>query len=698
MGLPGHVVCDGGDMTQTVEYHHYYESHAETIAEALKAGVDCFTDDPDVVGQAAKEAYKRHLITEEDIDRALGNSFRTKLRLGLYDGEKNPYAGIGEVAMCTEEAAALSRKMARESGVLLKNSEGFLPLSKEEPVVLIGPVGDAWFQDWYGGEPPYRVSLKKGIENLLGRAVPFEKALSRIRLKLGKYYVGLNYEQALVLTREEQEAVILEVNDWGFGSMTLYVPALKKYVSLYDDGVLRADKDAAFGWFVKESFSIKESEGGVSIYGWDGREIGSGFETELVKDGLKEAVRLAKRPGKVIAALGCNPMINSKEEIDRTDLILPPAQERLIQEIYRVNPDIVLMLFTNYPYGINWEEEHLPAILQMSTGSQEMGNAAADLLFGRESPAGRLPLTWYRSAKDLPDINDYDIIKGERTYQYYMGEVLYPFGYGLSYTTFAYMELEAVLQESGNHISISVNVENTGTRSGDEVVQVYGTRLSYSRIKYPVKRLIGFRRIRNILPGEKRRVEMEIPCEELEIYDVISRRKCVEEGMYLFMTGQKGCHVTLYIPGEKIGTREPEIYTAADHYDDYENIVLGNAGNGKTCAVVRESGKKAVLIYRDFLWTEEETYFTVNLRSRKEGEIHVFLAGGHPEARIEIACWKGIQEEFAQINLAVGSCGRGQEKNMLYLELRGNVEVEGFAFGRRGIHSPLRIADQTESG
>ena len=688
-GLSGHVVCDGGDMIQTVESHHYYESHAETVAEALKAGIDCFTDDPDVVERAVREAYERQLITETEINQALRNSFRTKFRLGLYDGQADPYKDIGENVLNTGFAAALSRKMAQESGVLLKNEGGFLPLSKDETIVLIGPVGDAWFQDWYGGEPPYRVSLKRGIENLLGRAVSFECGLPQVRLKQGKQYVGLGEGQKLVLTEEKRQAVILEVTDWGFESMTLYVPMLKKYISLHDDGFLRADKKEAFGWFVKEKFSIKKKADGICLYGWNGcsivideglrakeKEEAAVFETEPVKDGVKEAVKLAASSAKVIVALGCNPMINSKEEIDRTDIILPPKQEELIREIYKVNPNVVMMLLTNYPYSINWEQEHIPAILQMATGSQEMGNAAADLLFGEANPSGRLPLTWYRSVKDLPDINDYDIIKGKRTYQYYSGEVLYPFGYGKSYTTFLYGELE-IIQDQENLI-VSVNVKNTGARSGDEVVQVYGTRFSFSRIQYPIKRLIGFRRIRDILPGEERKVEFKIPCKELEVYDVIGRRKILETGTYLFTLGQRGEYVKLDISGEKIQMRRPMEYTPADHYDDYDNIVLRNAGNGKTCTAVLRSEERSMLIYRDFLWTGMEKHIILKLRSGKEGEIRVLLTG-RKKKKYEIARWRGVlQSGFLNVDLLLKPWEK--EMDALCLELEGGVEIEGFEF------------------
>ncbi|MDE7333925.1 MAG: beta-galactosidase [Lachnospiraceae bacterium] len=743
-GLLGHVVCDGKDMTQTVQFHHYYKSHGETVAEALKAGADCFTDDPETVEKAVREAYENHLISEMDIDKALTNSFRTKFRLGLYDRDKNPYAGIGEGDLNTEKAADISRKMAQESGVLLKNTDNFLPLGRSDRIAVAGPVGDAWFQDWYGGQPPYRVTLRQGLKNLLGREIPFDNGLPWSKLRVGSRYVGLDGEQKLVLTTDAQRAVVLEVNDWGFGSTTLYVPSLKKYVSLHDEGYLKADKDAPFGWFVKESFRMEETDKGVRLYGWDGRGIAIGdslrgktsermqdsanekdrylragekeeavcFVQELVRDGIREAAELAGHAEKVIVALGCNPMINSKEEIDRTDLILAPFQEKLVQEIYKVNPNIVLMLFTNYPYSINWEQEHLPAILQMATGSQEMGNAAADLLFGEVNPSGRLPLTWYRTVKELADMDDYDIIKGKRTYQYFEGEVLYPFGHGLSYTEFGYGNLQ--VRQSGDMLYVDMEVENTGDCRGDEVVQIYGKRLSPSRIRHPARRLIGFRRLKDIAPGEKRKVELEIPCMELAVYDVAGRRKIVEEGEYLVTAGDGKQQYRTFIKGDVVSVRDPVKRTAADHYDDYENAVLRHAGGGVSCVGVLRPEEKTVLIYRGFAWTGEETHLVMNLRSSQQGSIRVFLteeekgAEGHQAAESRAAgcredtekvlSWKGIRQEFSKVRLPVkrenlkgqAACeGTGKPLNMvenpkvfkeLRIELQGGAELESFSF------------------
>lgn len=730
-GLSGHVVCDGGDMTQTVQSHHYFKSHGETVAEAMKAGVDCFTDDPQTVENAVREAYESHLISERDIDAALANSFRTKLRLGLYDGDKNPYAGTGEEDINTEKAADISRKMARESGVLLKNTGKFLPLGRTEQVVLIGLAGDAWFQDWYGGHPPYRVSLKQGMENLLGREIPFTNGLPWMKLRAGNRYVGLDGEHRLILTKDIRQAVAFEVNDWGSGSTTLYVPPLKKYVSLHDDGCLWADKDAPFGWFVKEKFSLEETGEGLRIYGWDGRGIVSRdvsgknaveglqvlpnkedeylwagkkedaicFVQEVVKDGISEAAELAGQAKKVVVALGCNPMINSKEEIDRTNLLLPPCQEKLVQEIYKVNPNIVLMLFTNYPYSINWEQEHLPAILQMATGSQEMGNGAVELLFGEANPSGRLPMTWYRGVNDLPDMDDYDIIKGKRTYQYFEGEVLYPFGYGLSYTEFRYRNLQ--IKQEKDILYVSVEVENRGDLQGDEVVQIYGKRLSPSRIRHPLKRLLGFTRLKDMAPGEKCKAELEIPCSELAVYDVAGRRKIVEEGEYLFAIGGGKPECRNFIKGETTFMRDPVKLTAADHYDDYENIVLCHAGGGQSSASVLKSEKRAVLFYRDFVWTGEESSLVMNLRSRHKGGVRVFITEeekGTEGQWKHVISWKGARQEFSKVILAIqkenlkGQISRGGTDELqdrgeelkihgtLKIELQGDVELESFSF------------------
>ena len=202
---------------------------------------------------------------------------------------------------------------------------------------------------------------------------------------------------------------------------------------------------------------------------------------ERVRSGLQEAKKLAACSGKVVLVLGANPMINGKEEIDRKDLNLPPYQSRLLKEITDVNPNVVLVLISSVPFALDWAAKNVPAILISATGSMEIGNALADILFGQESPAGRLPMTWYSEKAELPDMDDYDIIQKERTYQYFKGDVLYPFGYGLTYAPTEITALTAKASEDEKYIDVACTVRNLGQTGNalpaqDEVVQIYYTK------------------------------------------------------------------------------------------------------------------------------------------------------------------------------------------------------------------------------
>ena len=260
----------------------------------------------------------------------------------------------------------------------------------------------------------------------------------------------------------------------------------------------------------------------------------------------------------VVMALGCNPMINAKEEVDRTTIALPDDQERLLKEIYEINPNVILIMLSNYPYDIRTAQEKLPAILWSATGSQDMGTALAEVLMGEYAPAGRLNMTWYQDDSQLPDINDYDIIQGKRTYRYFDGDVLYPFGHGLTYTKFSYDNLQVRLQDAAT-LEAVLEITNTGTMVSDEVVQIYGIAPA-SRVKKPLKQLLAFRREKAVQPGETRRMQFSIPVEELRFYDVISQSLMVEEGCYIIGAGTSSANILIkteiQIPGRKTGQRD----------------------------------------------------------------------------------------------------------------------------------------------
>lgn len=203
-----------------------------------------------------------------------------------------------------------------------------------------------------------------------------------------------------------------------------------------------------------------------------------------------EAGKAVRECETVIAVLGINKSIE-REGQDRSDILLPEDQQEFLQEIYKVNPNVIVVLIAGSSLAVNWMDEHIPAIVNAWYPGESGGKAVAEVLFGDYNPGGRLPLTYYKSLKDLPDFNDYDITKG-RTYQYFKGDVLYPFGYGLSYTTFKYSNLQ--ISDGLNEISVSFQLKNTGKYAGDEVAQIYVQLPSRNEIM-PIKELKGFRRI-----------------------------------------------------------------------------------------------------------------------------------------------------------------------------------------------------------
>lgn len=605
-----YAVTDGGDFLQTVNFHRYFTTHAETLAEGVRAGVDAMLDNPAEVARAAKEAYERGLITEAELDDSIRCTVTELIRQGAFDPE-GPYADLDMADVGTDEAKRISLQMSVESNVLLKNENGFLPFDKGDDIALIGHVGGQWYMDWYGGEPLYKVTLKAGMEKRMRREVPFDSGLNLIRLKAGGKYLGAsrpvpaNWEAAkkaepaeLVLVDRAEDAVLLEQTNWGSGSNFLYAPAYKKYLTVSEDGKISLASDDPFAWFVFDSFTIGTAEatrtpnprnancvelteywddapGDIRLYCFGNRNVyledgklktdplrrreaesntkeggnestawvGSRKEAavltaEVVSSGVERAVALAKSAKKVVVALGCNPVVNAKEEIDRGTIEMIPSQQRLLEAVYAANPNVAVALITNYPYAVNWMQENVPAILMNATGSQDLGNGLAAAIFGEANPAGRLPMTWYRSDADLPPMEDYDLINHPRTYRYFDKPVLYPFGYGLSYTRFDYGNLQVEKQREGG-LRVSVDVTNAGAVPGDEVAQLYIRRVSPSATVHPLRRLIGFERLRDIAPGERRRAEFAVDPGDLEIYLEAEGRKAVEPGTYAVYAG--GC-------------------------------------------------------------------------------------------------------------------------------------------------------------
>ncbi|MGA7852886.1 MAG: glycoside hydrolase family 3 C-terminal domain-containing protein [Candidatus Acidiferrales bacterium] len=449
-GFDGIICTDAGALTNMVTEHKYFPDMDQAAAGAIHAGINQFLDN---YKDAVTGAIDKKLVNLAEIDDNLRGVYRVMIRLGLLDPPAMvPYTTIkgNGPAWDNPEHKALARKVTQESIVLLKNSEGFLPLdrTKLKSVAVIGPYADIVALDWYSGTPPYAVSALDGIKAKLGSGVQV------------KFAHDNTDDAAVKIARGADVAIVIVGNH----------PTCNA------------------GW----------------------------AKCPLPSDG--------------------------KEAIDRQSITL--EQEEIVKQVYAVNARTVEVLISSFPFAISWSQDNVPAILHMAHNSQEQGNALADALFGDYNPGGRLVTTWPTSLDQLPPMMDYDIRHG-RTYMYFREKPLYPFGYGLSYTTFEYSNLKTSgdrLKQNGE-ITVSVDVRNTGKRAGDEVVQMYVAHLN-SKIARPGEELKGFERIA-LKPGESKTVQMPLKASALQYWDVAKGSFEVEADQVSVMVGSSSADIRL---------------------------------------------------------------------------------------------------------------------------------------------------------
>jgi len=276
-------------------------------------------------------------------------------------------------------------------------------------------------------------------------------------------------------------------------------------------------------------------------------------------DYAARALEIAQKADVVIAVMGLSPALEGEEMPvdvdgfvggDRTDIGLPESQEKLLRQLHALGKPVVLVLLSGSALAVNWAAEHIPAILEAWYPGEMGGEAIADVLFGDYNPGGRLPVTFYRSVEDLPPFEDYRM-EG-RTYRYFKGEPLFPFGYGLSYTTFALENLRVAPEgvEAGNEVTVSVDVVNTGPRAGDEVVQLYVHHRDAPGPR-PIKELKGFQRV-HLQPGERKTVVFTLHTHQLGLYDD-SGRYIVWPGTVDVMVGHSSRDLPLVGTVEIVG-------------------------------------------------------------------------------------------------------------------------------------------------
>ena len=570
------VVTDGGDFSQNVLAHKCVKTHAEAMSVCLKNGTDSMTDVSDMVTAAAADALEKGLITMEDIDKAVGNVLYGRFRLGEFD-ENHPYKDMN-VTPESEESRALNRRAAMEQVCLLKNS-GLLPLEKGTKIALTGPVADENYADWYTGKSSYAVSIRQGLEKKFGAEnVLFDNGYDIVAIKSvssGKYLSVSDDGSVRAEADGIGESCLFELHDWDFGSMNFKSKLNGKYLT-EDGGIYKAVSHTPYEWFIKEWFKPTVYEGLYCFKSWHEKAMDiyvnekgelamrkaagitpdKQFEITVVSSGAERAAKLARQADIAIVCAGNHPMQVARECYDRPDIILPKHQSGLIRAAFEANPKTMLLIAASYPFAVKWEKENLPAIVYTSHAGPELGTAISAVLSGSFNPAARCPLTWYESVHELPDIMDYDIIGNDMTYMYYKGKPLFPFGHGLSYSSFEYGDFKTV--QCGESVRVSLTVKNVSERDGDEVVQIY-FKANAPRVKRPLKQLCGFKRV-NVKAGETVAVEIEVPFSALEFYDVTREKLCVESGSYTFWAAASSedirCAAELGIAAETVPPRD----------------------------------------------------------------------------------------------------------------------------------------------
>jgi len=592
----GYVVSDCGAIEDVSEHHYFKASMEEGVAAALQAGTDLICGEPPqdrvhLERIAALNAVKQGLLTEADVDRAVTRLLIARFRLGVFDPpSKVPWSKLGAAANDTAEHRELALQTARESLVLLKNANHLLPLKKTyAKIAVIGPDADSLdaLEGNYNGTPSAPITILAGIRarfaqskvtyvqgtGLVGtvvRPVPaarlFTSAAKSAHGLQAEYFSNPDLAGEPVLRRVDPSVNF----SWGFNGVS---PGLKQNYSVRWTGVLTAaaTADYVLGFTGQDGYRMWV-DGRLLVEDWtrhrpsttvtqaihleQGRSYAlkieyfqtvRGAEAKLVwgVPGRDEqaAVSAARSADLVVMVLGLSARIEGEQMKvqaegfaggDRTSIDLPAPQERLLEAVSATGRPVVLVLASGSALAVNWADAHVPAILQAWYPGESGGAAVAGALAGDFSPAGRLPVTFYKSAADLPPFDSY-AMKG-RTYRYFTGEPLYPFGYGLSYTTFRYKNARATVAPNGG-VHISVEVTNAGEVGSDEVAQLY---LSHRGVESAALReLQGFKRL-YLEPHASRTVEFDLDDRDVSVVDAAGVRRIVPGDVGVYVGGGQG--------------------------------------------------------------------------------------------------------------------------------------------------------------
>jgi beta-glucosidase len=595
-GFDGYIVSDCWAVRdfydKNKETHQIVDTKKEAAALAVKAGTDlnCGNSYPALV-----QAVKDGLITEDELDVSLVRLFVARLRLGLFAPKGDvKYENISYDVVDSEKHRLAALETARKSMVLLKNENNLLPLNKEEvkKIAVIGSNADDLevLLGNYNGYPTDPVTPLEGLKRKLPNAevtfaigskladglpvfevMPASVLFTDTSLKVnglkGEYFDNIKFKGKPKHTRIDKTIDFTWRTTPPFKDMSYDAYAVRwtGVLSVKKTGnyALGGEAFSAMKLYLDEKPLIiyHNKHHPKKVYEYVKLEAGKNYTLrfecvqnntehsimrllwESPKDNLaNEAIAISKDADAIVLCMGISPLLEGEEMKvkvdgfaggDRVHTKLPKTQTELIKKIQKLGKPIVLVLLNGSALSINWENDNIPAIIEAWYPGQAGGTAIADVIFGDYNPAGRLPVTFYKDINDIPAFSDYKM-QG-KTYRYFKGKPLFEFGYGLSFTTFKYSNLEIPKTiKAGDNFLLQVVVENTGNYEGEEVVQVYIHNTNVDEFN-PHKTLAGFQRI-SFKSGEKKLLKFKIDKEQLSVVNK-NGQKVILPGEYKISVG-----------------------------------------------------------------------------------------------------------------------------------------------------------------
>jgi beta-glucosidase len=578
----GYVTSDCDGINDFWQHHKTDPDAATAAANAVLHGTDieCATGKL-FTYNSLLESVQKKLITEQQLDVSVKRLYKIRFQLGMFDPvERVKYAQIPLSVVESAPHKAHALRMARESVVLLKNDKNTLPLRKNlKKIVVLGPNADNESVQLgnYNGFPTDIVTPLEGIRAKVGpgtevvymQGVDYASNIVYEPLDINKqlafngkpgfqaeYFKGTNLEGTPVVTRQEEGldrylanvkmevAPGLPAENFSARYQATFTPTKTEELALQingDDGYrLFVDDKLVLDAWAGRGFSTKQHILNVKAgqplklrleyLQTDRRTILKFTGAKVVPMNAANILAQVKDADAIVFVGGISPKLEGEEMNvkvpgfsggDRTTIGLPQVQTELLKVLHSSGKPVVFTMMSGSAIATPWEAANLPAQLITWYGGQSAGTALADVLFGDYNPAGRLPVTFYKSETQLPAFDDYSM--AGRTYRYFTGEPLYPFGHGLSYTTFQYSNAKVLSKPvTSQPISVSVQVQNTGQRPGDEVVQLY-VRHPGASGRVAQHALEGFRRV-NLKAGEKKTVTFTLTPRQLSRLDAQARR------------------------------------------------------------------------------------------------------------------------------------------------------------------------------